>query len=119
MSVDIVALDSKRLITDADLVARAVAGTSDSFEELVRRYQKPITGYIFRMIGDYESSLDVSQEVFIKIYNSLHKYCPDYKFSTWLYRIAHNAAVDHLRRIPQGVVSLEMENSEGSFEIQL
>ena len=53
---------------------------------------------MFRIVGDYESSLDVTQEVFIKVYNSIHRYSSDYKFSTWLYRIAHNAAIDHLRR---------------------
>ena len=75
-----------------------MTGRSESFEELVHRYQRPITGYVFRMLGDYESSLDVTQEVFIKVYNSLSKYSDEYKFSTWLYRIAHNAAIDHMRR---------------------
>jgi RNA polymerase sigma-70 factor (ECF subfamily) len=50
------------------------------------------------MIGDYEAALDLTQEVFIKVYSSLHRYCADYKFSTWIYRIAHNVAIDHLRR---------------------
>jgi RNA polymerase sigma-70 factor (ECF subfamily) len=50
------------------------------------------------MVGDYESALDLSQEVFIKVYNSLRSYRPEYKFSTWIYRIAHNAAIDYLRR---------------------
>jgi RNA polymerase sigma factor (sigma-70 family) len=46
------------------------------------------------MLGDYDSALDVTQEVFIKVYNSLHRYSSEYKFSTWLYRIAHNATID-------------------------
>ena len=71
------------------------------------------------MVGDYESALDVMQEVFIKVYNSLHKYSSEYKFSTWLYRIAHNAAVDHLRRNSITPQSLETENADGSFQIQI
>ena len=108
-----------RKLTDGELIVSAISGRSESFEELVRRYQRPITGYVFRMLGDYESSLDVSQEVFIKVYNSLAKYSSEYKFSTWLYRIAHNAAVDHLRRNSITAQSLEAENADGTFELQI
>jgi RNA polymerase sigma-70 factor, ECF subfamily len=108
-----------RAFGDGDLIANAIGGREESFEELVRRYQKQITGYVYRIVGDYDSSLDVTQEVFIKVYNSLHRYSSDYKFSTWLYRIAHNAAIDHLRRnsvIPQ---SLETENTDGAYQLQI
>jgi RNA polymerase sigma-70 factor (ECF subfamily) len=64
----------------------------------VRRYQRPIAAYVYRMVGDYEAALDLTQEVFIKVYNSLRRYRSEFKFSTWIYKIAHNAAVDHLRR---------------------
>ena len=50
------------------------------------------------MVGNYESALDLTQEIFIKVYSSLRRYRPEFKFSTWIYKIAHNAAVDHLRR---------------------
>ncbi len=83
---------------DSDLVTRAILGHEDGFEELVRRYQRPIVAYIYRMVGDYETALDLTQEVFIKIYNSLGRYRSEYKFSTWIYRIAHNTAIDYLRR---------------------
>jgi RNA polymerase sigma-70 factor (ECF subfamily) len=84
--------------TDRDLVATAVQGVEGSFEELVRRYQRPISAYVYRMVGDYESALDLTQEIFIKVYGSLSRYRSEFKFSTWIYKIAHNAAVDHLRR---------------------
>ena len=84
---------------DADLVVRALSGREDGFEELVRRYQRPIVAYVYRMVGDYDAALDLAQEVFIKVYNSLGRYRPEFKFSTWIYRIAHNAAIDHLRRV--------------------
>ncbi|MDT4896264.1 MAG: hypothetical protein QOH25_1341 [Acidobacteriota bacterium] len=83
---------------DCDLVTRAVMGREDGFEELVRRYQRPIAAYVYRMVGDYEAALDLTQEVFIKVYNSLRRYRSEFKFSTWIYKIAHNSAVDHLRR---------------------
>ena len=107
------------LITDIDLVTRAIRGQESAFEELVKRYQRPITAYIFRMLGDYDLSLDVTQDVFIKVYNSLEKYRPEYKFSTWIYRIAHNAAIDHMRRNSMQTSSIETENAEGAYELQL
>ena len=84
---------------DAELVVRALSGREDGFEELVRRYQRPIVAYVYRMVGDYDAALDLAQEVFIRVYNSLGRYRAEFKFSTWIYRIAHNAAIDHLRRV--------------------
>src|SRR6267143_7320658 len=84
--------------TDRDLVATAVTGVEGSFEELVRRYQRPISAYVYRMVGDYDAALDLTQEIFVKVYGSLSRYRSEFKFSTWIYRIAHNAAVDYLRK---------------------
>lgn len=119
MSIQAAALESKPKLTDGELIIGAIGGRVDGFEELVRRYQRPITSYVFRMLGNYESSLDVTQEVFIKVYNSLHKYSSEYKFSTWLYRIAHNAAIDHMRRNSVPQQSIEAENADGSYQLQL
>src|SRR6266480_7128344 len=83
---------------DRDLVLSAAQGVEGGFEELVRRYQRPISGYVYRMVGDYEAALDLTQEIFIKVYGSLSRYRSEFKFSTWIYKIAHNCAVDHLRR---------------------
>ena len=85
-------------LADCDLVARAVAGREACFEELVSRYQRPIAAYVYRMVGNYDAALDLTQEVFIKVYNSLNRYRSEFKFSTWIYKIAHNAAIDYLRR---------------------
>ncbi len=112
-------LEQTAALNDLELVTTALGGGETSFEALVRRYQKPIIAYIYRMLGDTEAALDVSQEVFIKVYNSLDKYRSEYKFSTWLYRIAHNAAIDHIRRNPQNVLSIETENEDGAYQFQL
>ncbi|HEX8068553.1 MAG TPA: sigma-70 family RNA polymerase sigma factor [Pyrinomonadaceae bacterium] len=103
--------ESLAALADCDLVARALAGTDAGFEELVRRYQRPIVSYVYRMTGDYEAALDLTQDVFIKVYNSLARYRPEYKFSTWIYRIAHNAAIDYLRRT--GPRTQELETGDG------
>src|SRR3989442_15680408 len=83
---------------DRDLVTSASRGLEGGFEELVRRYQRPISAYVYRMVGNNESALDLTQEIFIKVYGSLSRYRPEFKFSTWIYKIAHNAAIDHLPR---------------------
>ena len=119
MTAIAIGLKEIRAYTDVELIANAIKGREDGFEELVRRYQKQITGYVYRIVGDYDSSLDVTQEVFIKVYNSLHRYSSDYKFSTWLYRIAHNAAIDHLRRNSINPQSLETENEDGTYQLQI
>ena len=119
MATSAAALDKSRDLSDLELIALSIKGGEDSFEALVKRYQRPIAGYIFRMLGDYEASLDVSQEVFIKVYNSLSRYSSEYKFSTWIYRIAHNAAIDHMRRNSVNPQSLETENSDGTYQLQI
>jgi RNA polymerase sigma-70 factor (ECF subfamily) len=98
MSVSSVAIANLSVAADRELVASAVTGLEGGFEELVRRYQRPISGYVYRMVGDYEAALDLTQEIFIKVYGSLARYRSEFKFSTWIYKIAHNCAVDYLRR---------------------
>jgi len=106
-------------VNDRDLVASAVSGLEGGFEELVRRYQRPISAYVYRMVGDYESALDLTQEIFIKVYNSLRRYRSEFKFSTWIYKIAHNSAVDHLRRINTREQSLFIGPEGDQFELPL
>src|SRR5688572_26620684 len=106
-------------VADCDLVATAVRGAEGSFEELVRRYQRPIAAYVYRMVGNYESALDLTQEIFIKVYNSLSRYRAEFKFSTWIYKIAHNAAVDHLRRNSTREQSLVAGTESDSYDLPI
>src|SRR5215218_10697546 len=106
-------------VADCDLVATAVSGVERSFEELVRRYQRPISAYVYRMVGNYESALDLTQEIFIKVYSSLRRYRSEFKFSTWIYKIAHNAAIDHLRRTSTREQSLIMGPENDPFDLPL
>ena len=106
-------------VADRDLVATAVSGIEGSFEELVRRYQRPISAYVYRMVGNYESALDLTQEIFIKVYSSLERYRSEFKFSTWIYKIAHNAAVDHLRRTATREQSLVVGPEGDQFDLPI
>jgi RNA polymerase sigma-70 factor (ECF subfamily) len=64
----------------------------------VRRHQRTLVNHLYRQTGQRESALDLAQEVFLKVYLSLGSYDPAYRFTTWLYRIASNCAIDHLRK---------------------
>ncbi len=83
---------------DAALVVQALRGDRGAFETLVRRHRRPLVNHLYRQIGQREAALDLAQEVFLKVYQSLGSYDPRYRFTTWLYRIASNAAIDQFRR---------------------
>ena len=93
--------------TDEDLVREVLAGNKGLFEELVRRHQRQIVNFIYRMVGDIDLALDMSQEVFIRVYQALDRFDPKYKFTTWIYRIASNCAIDRLRRRQPPTISLD------------
>jgi len=101
------------------IAAIPVNGALGNFEELVRRYQRPISAYDYRMVGNYESALDLTQEIFIKVYNSLSRYRAEFKFSTCIYKIAHNAAVDHLRRSATREQSLVAGPEGDTFDLPI
>jgi RNA polymerase sigma-70 factor (ECF subfamily) len=93
--------------TDEELVHDVLAGDTGLFEELVRRHQKQIVNFIYRMVGDFDLAMDMSQEVFIRVHQALDRFDPRYKFTTWIYRIASNCAIDRLRRRQPVTVSLD------------
>jgi RNA polymerase sigma-70 factor (ECF subfamily) len=100
-------------LNDVDLVRRILAGEEDLFERLVRRYQSRILAHLSRMVGNRDDALDLSQEIFVKVFQALDRYNPEFKFSTWLFRIAGNAAIDHLRKRRLRTIPLEPSDSEG------
>jgi RNA polymerase sigma-70 factor, ECF subfamily len=119
VSASPVALTNFNAASDRDLVASAVTGFEGGFEELVRRYQRPISAYVYRMVGNYDAALDLTQEIFIKVYASLSRYRSEFKFSTWIYKIAHNAAVDHLRRKSAREQSIVNGTEEDHYELPI
>ncbi|MGE5232722.1 MAG: RNA polymerase sigma factor [Acidobacteriota bacterium] len=97
-------------LSDADLVERALAGREDAYEELVVRYQRPLLSLLGRWLGDRALAEDLAQEVFLKAFRALATYAPERKFSSWLFKIAHNAAIDQLRR--RGIATEPLEAGE-------
>jgi RNA polymerase sigma-70 factor (ECF subfamily) len=97
---------------DEALVAAAVDGDRRAFEELVRRHQRPLVNHLYRQIGRREIALDLAQEVFLKVYLSLSSFDPCYRFTTWLYRIASNCAIDHLRKKKPRTCSLHSDQRD-------
>ncbi len=97
---------------EQQVIEAVLAGDTDRFEKLVHRYQKPIINFIFRMVGNYEDAAELSQDVFIKSFSSLASYDSSYRFSTWLFRIATNRAIDFLRKKRVPVVSMEGPDEE-------
>jgi RNA polymerase sigma-70 factor (ECF subfamily) len=95
-------------------VAAARSGDRVAFEELVRRHHRPLVNHLYRQVGGRELALDLAQEVFLKIYQSLGSFDPRYRFTTWLYRIASNCAIDHLRRRRPSTCPLPNGDGDGS-----
>lgn len=84
--------------TDETLAGYASKGDEAAFETLMRKYESTVFNLAFHALRSREDALDVSQEIFLKVYKSLGKFRGDAKFSTWLYRISENAIRDHVRK---------------------
>ena len=85
-------------LDDRALVARILGGDRDRFTELVKRYERRIVNYVYRITHRYEEAHDLAQEIFVKVFMALDRYDPKYQFSTWLFRIAQNSAIDAIRK---------------------
>lgn len=92
------------LIDDEMLVAQFQSGQQNAFDELMRRYKSKIHVYLMRSVRNYEDAEDITIEVFVKAYRGLDKWKPKAKFSTWLYKIASNLAIDYHRAKKQQTV---------------
>jgi RNA polymerase sigma-70 factor (ECF subfamily) len=93
--------------TDQEIVLLARAGEEAAYRELIRRYERPLFSLLYRMVRDRELAEDLAQETFIKALNAIESYRPEYKFSSWIFKIANNTAIDHLRRRELDTLSLE------------
>ncbi|MGZ8379200.1 MAG: sigma-70 family RNA polymerase sigma factor [Gemmatirosa sp.] len=94
-------------LPDADVVRLAQEGRETAFRELVRRYERPVFSLVFRMVRDRETAEDLAQDAFIKVLNHIDKYSPEFKFSSWLFKIANNVAIDWMRRKRLDTVSMD------------
>jgi RNA polymerase sigma-70 factor (ECF subfamily) len=94
-------------LPDADVVGLAQRGSEGAFRELIRRYERPVFSLIYRMVRDSAAAEDLAQDSFIKVLNHLDKYRPEFKFSSWLFKIANNVAIDFLRRRQLDTISMD------------
>ena len=111
-------------LTDEELVTRSVGGDADSFNQLVRRWERPIYALAYRTIGREEEARDVTQDTFLRAYRALPGFKGQAKFSSWLYRIALNLCRDWMRKqrraptqqMPEGIDPVEMAAEGGPVE---
>jgi len=99
---------------DKDLVEKTLKGDKEAFEMIVRKYQSPLLNYIGRMVRERELALDLTQDVFIKTFASLHTYQPQHKFSTWLFKIASNYTIDYWRKKRIEAYSIDVGKNDES-----
>ncbi len=106
--------------TDEELVAAILDGEAALYTDLVQRYQGRIVNYLNRFLRNVDESQELSQEVFLKVYRALDRFNPRYRFSTWLFRVAQNAAIDLLRKrrlklVPMQRVGIHGDTQEREF----
>jgi RNA polymerase sigma-70 factor (ECF subfamily) len=85
------------LDADAELMLRFQAGEAACFDELVARYQRPLLGFVYRMVRNQAASEELLQEAFLRVYRHRDRYRPQARFSTWMYQIASRLALNYLR----------------------
>jgi len=95
-------------VDDLQLVEKCLAGDSSAFGKLLATYQKAIFNLALRMTGSYEDAQDITQAVFIKAYEKLESYNPEFKFFSWIYRMAVNSSINFLKQKRQTVALSEM-----------
>jgi len=100
-------------LSDERLVELSLDGDEGAFGILVRRYQRRLTAFLSQLVGDMELARELSQEAFVRAWSALERFNPKYRFSTWLFRIAHNLGIDQLRRRRLLTTPLFRTDSEG------
>jgi len=108
-----------KTLTDQEVVAQARKGREAAYRELIDRYQRPVFSLVFRLVRNREVAEDLAQETFIKVLNSIERYDPSHKFSSWIFKIAHNTAIDQLRRKELDTLSLDgSPHAEGAEAVE-
>ncbi len=100
-------------LSDERLVELSLDGDEGAFGILVRRYQRRLTAFLSQLVGDMELARELSQEAFVRAWSALERFNPKYRFSTWLFRIAHNLGIDQLRKRRLLTTPLFRTDSEG------
>jgi len=104
---------------DLGLIKQALGGSERAYETLVDKYRKSVYYLALKMVRNTEDAEDLTQEAFVKAFNNLSGFDPKYAFSTWLFRIATNACIDHIRRKRLQTLSIEAgyQNEDGETSV--
>jgi len=103
--------------SDGEIAFRALDGSEPAARELVRRYERPVFNLIERLVQDRPVAEELAQDAFLKVFRSLHTFDPRLRLSAWILRIAHNTALDHLKRRRPVLVSLDEREDEDASSL--
>jgi len=110
-------------LTDAEVMLRVRTGDEQAFAYLVQKYRRPMLSFMYRMARNQAAAEDLAQEVFLRVYRSRQGYTADAKFTTWLYRIATNLAVNHARDTrherPEVTVNIDESDEETGLSVDV
>jgi len=106
-------------LSDNEIVKLVIAQNQKAYQELIRRYQSKLFSYLYRLVRNREESEDLLQSVFLKVYKNIKSFNTQKNFSSWIYRIAHNEAVNFLKKkSKKHFISIEdIQNSKDKLEI--
>ena len=108
---------------DTDLIAQSRAGDITAFERLFNKYQKRVYNLIYRMVGNEQDAADLTQEVFVRVYNSLHNLKSEVAFLAWVRTVATNICRDHFRKIGRTIKTNSLDEKfsldEGKVEREI
>ncbi|HLI62094.1 MAG TPA: sigma-70 family RNA polymerase sigma factor [Terriglobales bacterium] len=110
-------------LSDAEVMLRVAAGDDSAFDYLVEKYRRPMIGFMYRMTHNQAVAEELAQEVFLRVYRSRQNYAASAKFTTWLYRIATNLAVNHARDTkherPENTINLDEPDVDTGMTIDV
>jgi RNA polymerase sigma-70 factor (ECF subfamily) len=110
-------------LSDTEVMLRAQAGDDAAFDYLAQKFRRPLVSFMYRMVRNLAIAEELSQEVLLRVYRSRQSYAAEAKFTTWLYRIATNLALNHIRDTkherPENSVALDESDEESGLAMEL
>ncbi len=111
------------MLSDAEVMLRVTAGDDSAFDYLVEKYRRPMVSFMYRMTHNQAVAEELAQEVFLRVYRSRKGYAASAKFTTWLYRIATNLAVNHARDTkherPENTVNIDEPDADTGMTVDV
>ena len=106
---------------DTELIANALDGEQEAYQELLNRYQKTVFHIVVKIIRNSDDAQDLVQETFMRAFNTLASYRSEFRFSTWLCKIAANCSIDYLRKKKIKAYSMDkpFETKDGTVEVEI